>query len=410
VLFSYDGVSHVLTISFGSSDQLATLLLLSDQIRVGMAGNLADYQFVDRNGNLVTGADVDYNGQPAGYTQDPQEDITYISKHDNQTLYDNNTYKIPWNVSMTDRVRIQNVGLSTVLLGQGVPFMQAGSDLMRSKSFDRDSFNSGDWFNKLDFTYQDNNFGAGLPVAGKNQENWYLMGPRLADPALKPGAEDIMFSADLFQELLAMRESSPLFRLQTGEEVQARVMFHNTGPSQLPGLIVMTISDRVEPDLDADMEQIVVLINANDEAQSFTLAGAAGWYLDPHRVQQNSVDPLVKMATFDQASGTFYVPGRTAAVFVEYTPQARLEFLIDDVEALVEAGVLNEGQGNALIVKLEGAIEKVDGGQAHVSINRLQAFVNQVYDFVDDGILSPALGQYLIDQANSIIDQIDALY
>ncbi len=122
------------------SSDLDTLLLLSDQIRVGMAGNLAGYEFMDRNGNLVTGADVDYNGQPAGYTQDPQEDITYISKHDNQTLYDNNTYKIPLTVSMEDRVRVQNVGLSTVLLGQGVPFMHAGSDLLRSKSFDRDSY------------------------------------------------------------------------------------------------------------------------------------------------------------------------------------------------------------------------------------------------------------------------------
>jgi pullulanase len=307
-------------------------------------------------------------------------------------------------------VRVQNVGLSTVLLGQGVPFMQAGSDLLRSKSFDRDSYNSGDWFNKLDFTYQDNNFGVGLPVAGKNQDNWYLMGPRLADPALTPGAEDIMFSAGLFQELLAIRDSSPLFHLQTAEEVQARVMFHNTGPSQLPGLIVMTISDMVEPDLDANMEQMVVLINANDEAQSFTLASAAGSYLDPHRVQQNSVDPLVKMASFDQASGTFYVPGRTAVVFVEYTPQARIEFLIDDVEALVTAGVLNDGQGNALIAKLEGALVKLNDGQAHVSINRLQAFVNQVYDFVEDGILSPSQGQDLMDKANSIINQIDDLY
>ncbi len=79
----------------GSPQELETLLLLSDQIRVGMAGNLAMYQFIDRYGNLVTGAEVDYNGQPAGYTQDPQEDITYISKHDNQTLFDNNAYKTP---------------------------------------------------------------------------------------------------------------------------------------------------------------------------------------------------------------------------------------------------------------------------------------------------------------------------
>ena len=127
----------VYALNNGSQVELDTLLLLSDQIRVGMAGNLAGYQFIDRNGNPVTGAEVDYNGQPAGYTQDPQEDITYISKHDNQTLYDNNTYKAPVGTSMQDRVRIQSVGLSTVLLGQGVPFMHAGSDLLRSKSFDR---------------------------------------------------------------------------------------------------------------------------------------------------------------------------------------------------------------------------------------------------------------------------------
>jgi pullulanase len=73
---------------------------------------------------------------------------------------------------MTDRVRVQQVGLSIVSLSQGVPFYHAGSDMLRSKSMDRDSYNSGDWFNKLDFTYASNNWGVGLPVAGKNQENW----------------------------------------------------------------------------------------------------------------------------------------------------------------------------------------------------------------------------------------------
>src|SRR5690606_11372475 len=43
---------------------LAELLLSTDQIRVGLAGNLASYEFIDRNGNVVTGAEVDYNGSP----------------------------------------------------------------------------------------------------------------------------------------------------------------------------------------------------------------------------------------------------------------------------------------------------------------------------------------------------------
>ena len=71
-------------VSLTPAEQLDRLLLQSDQIRVGMAGNLAGYQFIDRNGNLVSGSQVDYNGSPAGYTEDPQEDITYIAAHDNQ--------------------------------------------------------------------------------------------------------------------------------------------------------------------------------------------------------------------------------------------------------------------------------------------------------------------------------------
>jgi pullulanase/glycogen debranching enzyme len=112
-------------------------------------------------------------------------------------------------------------------LGQGVPFTHAGSDLLRSKSLDRNSFNSGDWFNQLDFTYQANNFGVGLPVASGNEGDWPVMRPLLADPALVPGASDIEMSTALYQELLRIRYSSPLFRLHTATEVQSRLAFYN---------------------------------------------------------------------------------------------------------------------------------------------------------------------------------------
>jgi hypothetical protein len=289
--------------------------------------------------------------------------------------------------------------------------MHAGSDLLRSKSFDRDSFNSGDWFNRLDFTYQANNYGVGLPVASKNQENWPIMAPLLADPGLTPASSDIVQMANLFQELLQIRYSSELFRLETAEDIQARVAFHNTGSAQIPGLIVMTLSDLVEPDFDPEMERLVVLINANDEAQHFVVPSTAGSYLELHPVQQESVDPLVRLAAFDQESGAFSVPGRTAAVFVEYaSPEERLDLLVGEVEALMASGALNQGQGNALIVKLEGASDKLDDGKVKVAMNRLEAFVNQVHALVDDGILSFEQGQHLVDQAESIIRQIAALY
>ena len=308
------------TYNSGAVGELDTLLLNQDQIRVGLAGNLADYEFIDRNGNLVTGEQVDYNGQPAGYTDDPQENIIYVSAHDNQTLFDISQYKHPLGVSTADRARAQNVGVDVTLLAQGVPFLHAGVDLLRSKSLDRDSYNSGDWFNRLDFTYQDNNWGIGLPVAGKNQDNWYLMQPLLADPALVPSPADITATAVHTQEMLAIRDSSDLFRLTTAEEVESRVGFHNTGPDQLPGLIVMSVSDTVGDDLDNKADAVWSLINANDEAQTFTVGELAGAEVVLHRVQANSADPIVRTATFDDAAGTFTVPGRTTAVFVQLEP------------------------------------------------------------------------------------------
>ncbi len=313
----------------GSETERERLLLLSDQIRVGLTGNLADFTFTDRNGNTVTGAGVDYNGQPAGYTQDPQENIVYASKHDNQTLYDNNAYKTPTDISLEDRVRVQNMGSDIVGLSQGVPFFQAGVDMLRSKSLDRNSYDSGDWFNKLDFTYMDNNWGVGLPPAQDNESNWDIMGPLLADPNLDPSQTHILQAVNHFQELLAIRASSSLFHLETEAEVMERLHFLNTGPDQQAGLIVMTLSDEMEPDLDGGYEYIVVLFNANDEVQSFTDASLAERPLVLHPVQVESTDPVVRESTFDVATGAFSIPARTTAVFVQ--PSEKLAVTLSEM-------------------------------------------------------------------------------
>ena len=300
----------------GSTGEKDELLLSTDQIRVGLAGNLAGYEFIDRNGNVVTGANVDYNGSPpVGYTNDPQEHIIYVSAHDNQTLFDISQYKHPVGTAMADRVRAQNLGIDFTVLSQGVPFFHAGVDMLRSKSLDRDSFNSGDWFNKLDFTYQANNWGVGLPVAEVNGANWSIMQPLLDNPTLKPEQNDIESAVVHIREMLQIRRSSKLFRLETGPAIQERVKFHNTGSDQIPGLIVMSISDEAQPDLDPLYEGLVVLFNATDEAQTITIDDLAGRQLSLHPVQANSDDDVVKTATF--VGDTFTVPGRTTAVFVE---------------------------------------------------------------------------------------------
>ena len=392
--------------------QLARLLLLSDWIRVGLAGNLADYRFVDRNGNLVTGAQVDYNGQPAGYTEDPQEAISYIEAHDNETLFDTIQLKAAASATMEDRVRMQNLGMSIVALGQGIPFFHAGVDLLRSKSLDRNSYNSGDWFNKLDFTAHDNNWGAGLPPAPDNQSNWPIMAPLLADPGLDPTPVDIQKALFHFREVLRIRKSSLLFRLRTGEEIEERLRFHNTGPDQIPSLIVMTVDDPTG-EVDHQVRRIAVLLNASKEPRSFQLPASPGVSCSAfklHPVQVSSVDLVARASTFDAATCTFTVPSRTASVFWERRPvDDQLYLLGREVDALVASGVLNPGQGRSLTTKLENARRHVRAGRTTPAANVLNAFIEEVRDLQAGGTLTAEQAEALIEAAEAAIADLHDL-
>ena len=297
--------------------QTNRLLLSGDQLKVGLTGNLKNYSFVDRTGATVTGAQVDYNGAPTGYTTDPQEAITYVEAHDNETLYDALAFKLPQGTSMTDRVRMQALSYSTVLLGQGVPFVHAGGELLRSKSLDRNSYNSGDHFNRLDYSYATNNFGVGLPPAPDNESKWDYMRPLLRNAALRAERPAIVATRDRIEELLRIRASSRLFALGTAALVQQRVAFSNTGPTQIPGVVAMRLSDQVGTDVDAEFESIVVVFNGTDDVQNVVVAGAKGNSMALHPVQAGGSDSVVKGSSFNAGTGAFTVPARTTAVFVQ---------------------------------------------------------------------------------------------
>ncbi len=302
-----------------SADQLARLLLLKDRIRVGLAGNLKCYQFVNAQGELTTGEEVEYNGSFTGYTENPQENIVYVSKHDNETLFDANQYKAPVETETAVRARMQQLGNAIVMFSQGVPFFQAGDDMLRSKSMDRNSYHSGDWFNRLDFTYQSNNWGVGLPPAPDNEAQWGLIRPFLANAALRPSPQDILQTVGHFQELLRIRRSSQLFRLKTAAYIKERLRFHNTGPDQVPGLIVMSISDQGSEVLDPDYAWVVVLFNASPHTHAFVIDQIAGLPFTLHPLQEQSRAEC----DYDMARGMFVVPGWRTAVFV--LPRKRIK-------------------------------------------------------------------------------------
>ena len=290
--------------------QLDKLNTYNDWIRLGLAGNLADYEITRANDNVVPGNLVLYGKVPAGYTADPQENIVYASAHDNQTLFDAIQVKAPAEANLADRIRMNNLALSVVMFSQGVPFFHAGDDILRSKSLDSNSYDSGDWYNKLDWTYTSNNWGMGLPIQGTGQ--WDIYRPLLADPNLAPSKADIELASAVFREYLGIRKDSPLFRLQTADQIKKSVSFLNSGTAQTPGLIVMQLND--VDDLDTNVAEIVVLFNASPEAVTFSDASIKGKEYALHSIQQNSADAIAKTATF--TNGAFNIPARTGSVFV----------------------------------------------------------------------------------------------
>lgn len=78
-----------------AEQQKARLLHAQDLIKVGLSGNLASYAFTDTTGRRVKGAEVDYNGAPAGYAAAPGDALAYADAHDNESLADALTYKLP---------------------------------------------------------------------------------------------------------------------------------------------------------------------------------------------------------------------------------------------------------------------------------------------------------------------------
>ena len=78
--------------------------------------------------------------------------------------------------------------------------------------------------------------------------------------------------------------------------------------------------------------------------------------------------------------------------------------LFDAIQFLVDDGTLNDGQGNALTSKLENVLAKLAKGNTNAAVNQLGAFINQVEDYIDEGILTTEQGNQLIDAATFLVE------
>jgi len=299
------------------------------QAKVGLAGNLANMP-LQFNGKPATGKTVPYGDGPTGYALDPADTVNYVSKHDNQTLWDNNQYRIAFSASPETRTDMQVLSLAYPLLSQGIPFLHMGSELLRSKGFLRDSFDFNEWFNQVDFTQSHNNYQTGLPPAEKDQANWDII-TRLkhANQGRDVVAQKHIQAAETqFLALLNIRSGSPLFSLATEQAIIQRMQFHDLGETK--GIIAFTLDDDLAftqqqnlPNIDSSMSGLLVVFNNSAEQQTLKLSKlnhqAPTWLAG---LQPRDLHPALQQTSMAKWQATLHerseltVPAFSAGVWV----------------------------------------------------------------------------------------------
>ncbi len=144
---------------------LKGIAVFSDDIRDGIKGSVFDIK--DRGfatgktsnaesvkfGIVASGkhvqidmSKVNYSKEP--YTSGPDNVITYAECHDNNILWDKIALSVP-EASEADRKKMHELALTIVLTSQGIPFLHAGSEFLRSKFGEENSYNKGDSVNAI---------------------------------------------------------------------------------------------------------------------------------------------------------------------------------------------------------------------------------------------------------------------
>ena len=163
----------------------ARLLHDTDLIKVGLAGNLRRLHASPTAPARRSRGRPGRLQRPARRLRRPARtrSITYVDAHDNETLFDALTYKLPrstvdgrpgadehrcrWPPPRSPRRRRS---------GTRAPTCCAASRWTATAT------TRGDWFNRLDWTGADNGFGPGLPPEADNEAKWPFMKPLLANP------------------------------------------------------------------------------------------------------------------------------------------------------------------------------------------------------------------------------------
>jgi len=240
--------------------------VFSDDLRDGLKGGWGDIKekgFVSGNAKMdesvkfgivastpnpqVSYGLVNYDKIP--WAAEPFQTITYVSCHDDNTLFDRLKISNP-TASEADLIKMDKLANAIVLTSQGVAFLHSGAELLRTKQGIANSFNQPDSINQIDWSRK---------TTYKAVFNYY-------------------------KGLVTLRKNHPAFRMPSTKMITQNLKFLDTG---IPGLICYQISNNANGD---SWKNILVVLNGNTDTKTIkTPAGKWTLAADENSVNERGI-------------------------------------------------------------------------------------------------------------------------
>ena len=226
---------------------MSNIGFFNDQIRDSVKGSVfsaGDAGFVQGNTSTADSVIAGIVGQTGfgGRTSanwlatTPGQAVNYVEAHDNLTLWDKLNASTGSNGKAARMLAADRQAAAILFTSQGLPFIQAGQEFLRTKNGDDNSYSSGDDVNGL---------------------NW-------ASRAVNAG------TVNYYAGLIAMRKAHPAFRMSTAAAINSNISVANSTKN----VIKEVINGKAAGD---SWKQIVVLHNSNSSAVTIALPAKANW-------------------------------------------------------------------------------------------------------------------------------------
>lgn len=185
---------------------------LEESVKMGIVGAVKHPQ--------VNNKEVNYSKYP--WAKSPNQCINYVSCHDNHTLWDRLKKSCPGN-SEEELLAMNKLAQTIVLTSQGIPFLHAGEEFVRTKQGIENSYNSSDIINRIDW---------------ENKEKYH----------------DLF---EYYKNLIQLRKEHPAFRMGSQEAIARHLEFLDIPYDNIIGYM---LKDNANGD---SWKRIVVIFNGN---------------------------------------------------------------------------------------------------------------------------------------------------